>query len=374
MPVTITNVPRDYAWGSTTLLAELTGRAATGDPEAEVWFGDHASDPADLADGRSLADLTGGSLPFLLKLLAAGSPLSVQVHPTKAQAEAGFAAQGGVPGANYADANHKPELIVALSETFEALCGLSPVDESIEGLRLVPQNAGVLEVIRRLESDALGDVIAWALSPDAHDAVADVCLALSQAEIAAPEGAFGKQGTAARVRMLQRVAEQYPGDGGVVVAGLMNYVVLARDEALFLGAGIVHAYLAGLGVEIMAASDNVLRGGLTPKRVDVPELLRIVRAEPTPVEILPPGGEYPAPVPDFTLERVQLDAGEPFALPGGGAPTIVLSTRGEATVASSTGQADAAVGEAVYLDASETARVVTSAHGGTIFIASTKLI
>lgn len=373
MPKTITNAPRDYAWGSTTLLAQLTGRTPSGAPEAEVWFGDHPSDPAELVEGGSLAELTGGTLPFLLKLLAAGAPLSLQVHPTKAQAEAGFAAQGGVPGDNYAEANHKPELIVALSETFEALCGLSAVADSSAVFQLLPQDDGVREVLRRLESDALSDVIAWALSPEAHTATREVCRALATAEVPPVAPAPGVQSAAARVGMLQEVARHYPGDGGVIVAGLMNYLVLAQHEALYLGAGIVHAYLSGLGVEIMAASDNVLRGGLTTKRVDVPELMRIMVAEPTAVAILPPGGEYPAPVPDFTLTRTPLAAGARLTLVDG-APVIVLVTAGEASVSTSAGMATACVGEAVYLGASEMQRTVTTREGATIFVASTKLI
>lgn len=368
MPVTITNAPRDYAWGSPTLLAELTGRVPTGAPEAEVWFGDHPSDPAEVSGGSSLADLTECPLPFLLKLLAADEPLSVQVHPTKAQAEAGFAGQGGTPGGNYVDDNHKPELIVALSETFEALCGLSPIGESIAVFESLPQHDGVRAVLHRLReleregTDDLGAFIAWALAPEAAIAVADVCRALA-----------ASKSENARVSMLARIAQRHPGDGGVIVAGIMNFVVLRRGEALFLDAGILHAYLAGLGVEIMAASDNVLRGGLTAKRVDVPELLAITHAKPTPVRVLPPGGSYPVPVPDFTLERVEVRASEPLALDGG-APAIVLATAGEVRVSSSAGEATAHVGEAVYLGESESARAVTTPETATIFVASTKLV
>ena len=128
MLLSLTNAPRDYAWGSKTLLAALEGRVPAELPEAEVWFGDHAGDPADLPDGRTLDAVTGGELPFLLKLLAAEDPLSIQVHPTKAQAVEGFAREAELaadaPGRNYRDDNHKPELIVPLSERFEALCGL----------------------------------------------------------------------------------------------------------------------------------------------------------------------------------------------------------------------------------------------------------
>src|SRR5690606_6590343 len=139
MLLTLTNEPRAYAWGSTTLLAELEGRTPTGRPEAEVWFGDHPAAPADGtgagAAGTTLDGVTGGSLPYLLKLLAAGAPLSIQVHPTLAQARAGWAREAGLgaddPSRNYRDDNHKPELIVALSERFEALSGLRPVARTL---------------------------------------------------------------------------------------------------------------------------------------------------------------------------------------------------------------------------------------------------
>ena len=127
MLLSLTNTPRDYAWGSTSLLAEMEGRSASGAPEAEVWFGDHPGDPADVVGAGTLDEVTGGSLPYLLKLLAAAQPLSIQVHPTIAQAQRGWereqAKSGDDPTRNYRDANHKPELIVALSDTFQSLSG-----------------------------------------------------------------------------------------------------------------------------------------------------------------------------------------------------------------------------------------------------------
>src|SRR5690606_12393800 len=123
MLLTLNNEPRDYAWGSTSFLAALEGREPSDGPEAEVWFGDHHADPADVTGGRTLDAVTVGSLPYLLKLLAADRPLSIQVHPTRVQARDGFARESGMdagdPRRNYRDANHKPELIVALSDRFE---------------------------------------------------------------------------------------------------------------------------------------------------------------------------------------------------------------------------------------------------------------
>ncbi|OCG73895.1 mannose-6-phosphate isomerase, class I [Microbacterium sediminis] len=344
MLLPLTNEPRDYAWGSRTLIAALEGREPAAVPEAEVWFGDHPSDPADLADGRTLRDWiaeegaahgVAAPLPYLLKLLAAASPLSIQVHPSKAQAEEGFAREAGLPGdapRNYADDNHKPEMIVALSDRFEALCGLRAVADSRRLLAALGPAADPL--LERLTGDAdLTAVLGWLLSGRADEAVAAIIAALDGAESTEFAPALANA---------RRIAAVYPGDPGVVVALLMNYTVLRRGEAMFLRAGLLHAYVSGLGVELMAASDNVLRGGLTPKHIDVDELLRIVDATPGPVPVVLPvsaeGGNrgvesFPAPVPDFRLLRARVsEGGVARFLPTG--PAIVLATSGEITVES----------------------------------------
>ncbi|GAA2894014.1 mannose-6-phosphate isomerase, class I [Microbacterium esteraromaticum] len=353
MLLSIANDPRDYAWGSTTLLAALEGRAPSASPEAEVWFGDHPGDPADVSTGGTLDAVTGGSLPYLLKLLAAADPLSIQVHPTREQAREGFARETGMdagdPARNYRDANHKPELIVALSDRFEALAGLRPIAETQRLLASLPDSDGAREVSERLgagdEATALRATIGWLLSGDAADEVAEIIAGLRAAESAEFADAL---------HALRGIAERCPDDPGVVVAMLMNFVVLAPGEAIFLRAGLLHAYVSGLGVEIMAASDNVLRGGLTPKHIDIDELLAIVDTTPGVVSVQPSSGEvttYDVPVSDFALRRVLVD-GEYRAEVSG--PTMVLATRGELTVS---GVSDAgvpvAVGRAVFATADE---------------------
>lgn len=343
----MTNTPRDYAWGSTTLLAELEGREPTGAPEAEVWFGDHPGSPAVLADGTSLPERLSAKsappLPYLLKLLAAGSPLSIQVHPSRAQAQAGWAREAGLamddPERNYRDDNHKPELIVSLSERFEALCGLRPLDASRRYLAAL----GDAEGVRRLrsliehaadatEADILRHAIEELLAGDSAGIVSDVTEALAVAASAE----FADELAAAR-----RIAAVYPGDPGIVVAMLMNLVILRRGEAVYLRAGLLHAYLSGIGVEIMAASDNVLRGGLTPKRVDVPELLTLLDAAPGVVSVIRPRAladatavdTYGPGVADFALAvaRPDAQAGVVAELRVDG-PAIVLATAGESAV------------------------------------------
>ncbi|MDR2999119.1 MAG: mannose-6-phosphate isomerase, class I [Microbacterium sp.] len=362
MLMRLTNVPRDYAWGSTTLLAALEGRAPSAAPEAEVWFGDLPGDPADLADGRTLDAVTGGDLPYLLKLLAAGAPLSIQVHPTKEQAQAGFALEAGQPAddprRNYRDDNHKPELIVVLSERFEALAGLRSADATLRLLEAFGDSPGVGALRARLAGagDVLRDTIGWVLSGDAQAEVDDVIAALAAAE---------SEEFATELDVVRAVAERYPGDPGVVVALLMNVVVLSRGEGVFLRAGLLHAYVSGLGVEIMAASDNVLRGGLTPKHIDVAELLSILDTTPGDVPVLRPDGgpvtNYEVPVSDFALRRVELDGAERAV--DVQAPAMVLATAGDVLVRGADGKPVAApVGAAIFASAEEN-RLVLSGVG-----------
>lgn len=372
MLLSLTNTPRDYAWGSDSLLAGLEGRTPTGAPEAEVWFGDHPGDPADVAGGGTLDQFTGGTLPYLLKLLAAGRPLSIQVHPTIEQARAGWARESALeaddPQRNYRDDNHKPELLVALSERFESLSGLRPVADTLALLDALDDNDGVARLKEQLsaDGDALRGVIGWLLGGEAQSEVDEIIAAVVAASRQAGAGEWSSTFGA-----IAGVAETYPGDPGVVVALLMNHVVLERGEGVFLRAGLLHAYLSGLGVEIMAASDNVLRGGLTPKRIDVPELLAILDTTPGEVPVLRATGDgavttYPVPVPDFALERVVLD-GAPLTLEVSG-PTMVLATAGEVTVTSVEGERLAlAVGAVAFADATESS--ITVSGVGEVFVA-----
>lgn len=371
MLLRLTNEPRDYAWGSESLLAELEGRAPSGAPEAEVWFGDHPGDPADVDGGGTLAQVTGGGLPYLLKLLAAGTPLSIQVHPTIAQAEDGWRRESELatddPRRNYRDANHKPELLVALSERFESLSGLRPVDDTLRLLDHLEPTAGVAALRERLtaDGDALGATLEWLLDGSAGNAVADIIDAVERASV--PADADGRDALDA----VARIATTYPGDPGVVVALLMNHVVLRRGEGIFLRAGLLHAYLSGLGVEIMAASDNVLRGGLTPKRIDVPELLSIVDTAPGVVPVLRPAAEgavtvYPVPVSDFALRRITL-TGTPVAIDVQG-DTMILATAGKVRVEGAETRIDLPVGAVVFARADEADVQVSGT--GEVFVAS----
>jgi mannose-6-phosphate isomerase len=370
MLLNLSNVPRGYAWGSQSLLADLEGRDPSTAPEAEVWFGDHPGDPAEVEGDGTLDAVTGGKLPYLLKLLAAASPLSIQVHPTLAQARDGWEREAGLamddPNRNYRDANHKPELIVALSERFESLSGLRPVADTLRLLGLLGAAADPLRDRLSSDGDVLGDAIGWLLS-GAAQAEVDAIIASVGDATASDAGEW-----ADTLRAVSGIAQAYPGDPGVVVALLMNHVVLARGEAIFLRAGLLHAYISGLGVEIMAASDNVLRGGLTPKRIDVPELLSILDTTPGIVPVLRPSAEgavteYPVDVPDFALRRVEL-SGAPVVVQVAG-PAMALATAGEVAVSGADAVArPIAVGAAVFATEDET--TLTLSGRGEVFVAS----
>ncbi|SCG41023.1 mannose-6-phosphate isomerase, class I [Micromonospora inositola] len=349
---------RDYAWGSRTAIAELQGRPVpSAGPEAELWLGAHPGAPAtvdrdgapvDLTDllvaepaswlGERLVGRFGTRLPFLLKVLAADAPLSLQAHPDAEQARAGHAAD--VERVNYVDPFHKPELLVALSP-FEALCGFRDPAESAAAIAAfgVPVLEPVVAALREGPAglrEAVRLLLSW---PEAERA--GLVAAVLAAEAGGPDAVLARA-----------LAVDYPADPGVLVALLLHHVRLAPGEAIWMPAGNLHAYLRGAGVEIMAASDNVLRGGLTPKRVDVDELLRVLRFEVLdepvvpPVRVAPGVVTWPVPVDDFALHRVLVDAGSPqvrLALPG---PRVVLCRAGRLAVDDGVGTVTLGPGQA----------------------------
>ncbi|MFJ5220606.1 mannose-6-phosphate isomerase, class I [Streptomyces sp. NPDC088354] len=398
----LTNTIRPYAWGSTTAIPELLGTSPTGEPQAEMWMGAHPGAPSRVdrgsgpvpldqviaADpraelGPAAVERFGPRLPFLLKVLAAGSPLSLQVHPDLAQAAAGFAdeeARGipvDAPHRNYKDANHKPEMIVALTP-FEGLCGFRHPQETadlLSGLGVDSLKPYVDILHAHPEAAALREVLTAVLGAERHAMAGTVNEAAEAAARRAAEGGPHADAYAAYAS----IAHTYPGDPGVIAAMLLNHIRLQPGEALFLGAGIPHAYLSGLGVEIMANSDNVLRCGLTPKHVDVPELLRIVRFESADPGVLrpeaSPNGEelYTTPIEEFRLSRYALAAGgAPRALDDSTAQ-ILLCTEGTATVraAGTAGEPQRelalAPGQSAYVPAGEQVQLLGE---GTVFRAT----
>lgn len=396
-----------YAWGDTTSIASLQGREPSGQPEAEAWFGAHSSAPAETPDGpldqviaaapdAMLGDETaaefGGRLPFLVKLLAASCALSIQAHPSLDQAREGWAREeaAGVPldapSRNYKDTNHKPEILVALTP-FEAMAGFRPLGDTAALLRSfhIPELDRAADTLADTsidERDRLRSVLTgWLALADPTTLVGAVVT--RAAELSDPVS-----------RNIITISQTFPGDRGILAALLLNHIELAPGEALFLPAGNLHAYLGGFGVEVMANSDNVLRGGLTAKHIDVPELERVLvfdtladpRMQPArqhhgPYEVQ----HFDVPVPDFAVSRVTGAAGTARAHTlaggmsfGGGVPRIVLNVGEAITLRSSSSKmnTDASTlsaassvelgpGEAAFIGANEGA--VDILVGGTEF-------
>jgi mannose-6-phosphate isomerase len=391
-------VTQPYAWGSHTVIAGLQGRPApTAKPEAELWMGAHPSAPSGVerAGTRTTLDAViaanpagelgaecaarfGGRLPFLLKVLAAEKALSIQVHPSREQAEAGYLAEnerGLAPGdksRNYVDDWPKPEILCALTP-FEILAGMRTTADAAALLRALAVS-GLAPLATELAnapdqaalSVALATILTWPAAVRGA-LVGDVVAACER--IAARGGEY-----AAACAATARLAGEHPGDLGIVASLLLRHAVLRPGEAVFLPAGGLHAYLHGAGVELLANSDNVVRAGLTAKHVDVPELLKLTDpAVGVPViEPRPLGGGvsvYDSPAPEFRLYRAELGPGE-VTLPGGGA-RIVLCVDGVGTLRASSGTLKVAKGESCYLSAADGA--VTVSGPATAFIAGSGL-
>lgn len=295
--IAIDNVPVAASWGARGGISALLGRPPTDAQQAELWLGAHPRSPSQVIEPAApWPDLlaweedTGQRLPFLLKILDAAAPLSIQAHPAAQQARRGYQREdeAGIPlGAdhrNYRDPWAKPEMIVALAGEFEALCGFrepSEVVAMIGRIRTALDSAGMadqalLRWAERLVSEDLGDVVGWLLSGVPE--VAGLITELSSAAALCPD----------ELALVPRLLADYPRDPGVAVALLLNHEVLAPGEALWLPAGTVHAYLRGTGMELMGPSDNVLRGGLTEKHVDVDELLAVFDSAAGPATRLDP--------------------------------------------------------------------------------------
>ncbi|WP_286205500.1 mannose-6-phosphate isomerase, class I [Corynebacterium afermentans] len=384
---------RPYPWGSHTLIAQLRGEPSPSpQPQAELWFGAHPAAPATVngqgldeaiaadpsaALGKRVTEAHGDQLPFLVKLLAAAAPLSIQAHPSLEQAQEGFARENteGIalnsPNRNYKDPNHKPELIVALTE-FRALAGFRPVPDTAAFFA----ELGSAELDRYatlLPTDGEGDLRALftTLISLPHQPRVELIESVQRAaaELVDQHSAPAWMVDAAEVYL--ELNRAYPGDVGVLAALLLNVLTLAPGEAAFLRAGQLHAYLSGLGVEVMANSDNVLRGGLTTKHVDVPELVKVLdfstlenpRAEAAPSH---GGVEFQLPVDSFAVRVHSLAHGETLVIDEDG-PAIVLCTSGEVR------GADGFVlsqGNAAWAPASEREVQLTAEGAAQVFVAT----
>ncbi|MGV8849407.1 MAG: mannose-6-phosphate isomerase, class I [Propionibacteriaceae bacterium] len=369
-----------YAWGSSTAIPGLLGVPATAEPYAEHWLGAHESAPS-LLDGKPLDAVIGehpdavlgvataarfdGRLPYLMKLLAADRPLSIQAHPNREEAEAGFARENAAgvaidaPERTYRDSWPKPEVLIAITP-FVGLCGFrDPVRTAVlfDRLGVAGELAGVIgPLTQRKGSAALAEVFLDVLSLDG-DRLRLVDLVVDAAAEHVDDD--GELGEFARTTVM--LADAYPGDRGILAAMLLNIVTLQPGEGMFLGAGNMHAYLHGVAVEVMANSDNVLRGGLTGKHIDVDALMSVVRFVPeepslVPVEVVGARSyHYATDAPEFAVWRV--DPGDtPVPVPGSG-PRIAIVLDGDAHVSSGACRLDLARGQSVLLMAAESATV-----------------
>lgn len=364
VPLPLTTAIRPYDWGSRTALAELLGVEPTGRPQAELWAGAHPAAPSRV-DGTPLDVLIdrdpigmlgapsverfGPTLPYLLKVLAVEKPLSLQVHPSTAQAEAGFAreeAQGipvDDPARTYKDPFHKPEMVCALTE-FHGLCGFRDPAETaglLEDLKVPELDPWIAALRTEPPAEALRTVLTEMLDERSRPLQAAVEPALT--------GVYAD------------IARAHPGDPGVLAALLLDHVELKPGQALFLGAGVPHSYLGGLAIEVMANSDNVVRCGLTAKHIDVPELMRVVEFVPSRPHRVEPTADhrYRTTAEEFTLVRHDL-AEVPEDLPAG-LPQTLLCLEGEARLAAEP-DLTLARGEAAFVPAGAPATRL-SGHG-----------
>ncbi len=369
-----------YAWGTTDAIADLLGHVPTGSPQAELWMGVHPGLPSRLPNGGTLRDLIlsdpvlhlgpevsrrFGQLPFLFKVLSAKTPLSLQAHPDQETATRGFALeeQAGIalssPLRKYKDPSHKPEALCALTPFF-ALCGFRPFSEiplMLSAFGCLSEKSPLLVLSRALEeapsARALEDLIReiFALAPEARKRMVKQVAAralspshLESVQLLAP--------------WMTRLCELHPEDPGVIVALLLRLEELAPGEALFLPAGILHAYLAGTGLEVMASSDNVLRGGLTEKFVDQEELCRVLTFEAGESlkcqRVVTEGEgvrvtEYPLSVGEFSFSL--LDLFDERAAVSSRGPEVWLVLEGEMEISDEDGSRPLVRGQSLFCSA-----------------------
>lgn len=376
----LTGVIKNYAWGSTAGIPKILGTAGDGSPQAEYWLGAHPGGPASV-DGTTLDKLIeadpsvvgeasvaayGPQLPFLLKILSASEPLSLQAHPNQEQAAAGFAAEEARglpiddPTRTFKDTWHKPELMVALTP-FEALAGFRDPAETIDlfgdlGLSSETINSLLGPLLHRSGEPALAQVFLDTLClDDARRYVVDEVVS-SAVRHAQDDGELG---VFARTAVL--LDNYHPGDPGIIAALLMNRLQLQVGEGLLIGPGVLHAYLEGTGVEVMASSDNVLRGGLTSKHIDVNALVDVVDFTPSAPRVIPAPhandagvARYQEDVDEFSLWRLDLKPGVPAELPAADFGRILLVVDGYVVCEDVDGaQVELVQGQAAFVAAGE---------------------
>jgi mannose-6-phosphate isomerase len=397
------NPVQRYIWGSATGLSEALGIPNPGGgPLAELWMGAHPSAPStayvagrrvrldelirsdpESVLGKKVVERLGPALPFLFKALSAGMPLSIQAHPGKRKAAIGFDRENlsgipvDAPERNYRDANHKPEMAVALTR-FELLCGFRPIPEIIENARIAaPQEYG--RILGRLAKNPgrveLSVFFYTMISADERIRAPLLSNARAGIESALKAGSLPKERVEAFEWVL-RLMDIFPDDMGALMPLILNHLILEPGEGAFIAPGELHAHLSGTCLEIMANSDNVIRGALSKKHVDIPELVSVLSFNPERLEPLRPGPStgaeepYPVLVPDFQLSRLRLAPDRSYRRSSSG-PEILVCVEGRAEI-SCAGEAPLrlARGESAFVEEGAGRYVLASTEESVVFRAA----
>jgi len=352
------NTVQDYAWGSYTAIPELLGQKANVDKsQAELWMGAHPkapsmvqcnsewmsllklieTNPEDIL-GKRASKKFNNSLPFLFKVLAAAKPLSIQAHPSRDQAKEGFERENRLgipfdaPHRNYRDPNHKPECICALTP-FWALNGFRKISEMVSLFRKVNPKGleeGVEALLKQPDSRGLKEFFRTLMTMDKERQKQIVDDAVNKASLLSNDDFC--------FQWMIKLHQEYPSDIGVLSPIFLNLICLSPGQAMFLPAGELHAYLDGVGIELMANSDNVLRGGLTPKHVDVKELMAVLTFGERSVEVIETEEQsetervYPTRAEEFVLSVITLGKGLSHTSDENRSVEILLCTDGKATI------------------------------------------
>lgn len=352
------NTIQEYAWGSYTAIANLLGKKAPSDvPQAEIWMGAHprassmvmyqgnvislqeqvSKYPEDIL-GKSTAGKFDNKLPYLFKVLAAAKPLSIQAHPSIVQAREGFKRENDLniskdaPNRNYKDDNHKPECICALT-TFWAMNGFRKISDILSLMEKVCPNSLGKELNgleKKHDTYGLKQFFKCLMTLDQKAKKQVLSETINNAQ------KFEKLDPV--FEWIIKLSKEYPGDIGILSPAMLNLICLEPGEAMFLFSGELHAYLEGLGIELMANSDNVLRGGLTPKHVDVSELLKVVNFQERDIKILQCEEKnsneciYPSRAEEFILSVISVDSKKNYTSQTGRSAEILLCTDGQAII------------------------------------------
>lgn len=386
------NTIQTYVWGSFDGIPAFTGIVNTDDePMAELWMGAHPAAPSKvrigkgdaipldkyIADhsleilGKKTLDRYGATLPFLFKVLSAANPLSLQVHPTKEQAETGWKRENDLaipllsPKRNYKDNNHKQEVLLAISP-FTVMCGFRSPEKIRELLSFV--NSPIIsESLTRLEAEGYHGLCQFLLELNPEDRAASITSVIA----AGPHAPSAE--ARATFTLVARLYAHFPQDVGCLAPLYLNVLTLKPGEVIYLPEGIMHTYIQGTGLELMSNSDNTLRGGLTAKHLDVPELLKILNPEPYIPEILKPAPAqssctYKTAAKDCELTMVHLQKSE-FTYQAT-APAIVVGATGDIIATNQSGET-CPIGRGAFVLIPASGERITFSGTGVCYLAST---